>query len=220
MNKFSGVTLLVLMSVIMLTACNTTNTSAVLTREGASGSLNNISLAVFIAQENFHDDIFSAITNRLLNEGATLTVVSYEKGSAVGMENMVVEEVVPLKNVKPEDYNGLVIVGGHGIWQTWDNAELQQLVIKFNESGKLIAAIDSAPGVLAGAGILDQRYATIWEYYSVRLMDFGAYYVNDKKVVVDGNIITAADATALIEFIKTVIAWFDDPAALQYTPAE
>jgi hypothetical protein len=68
------------------------------------------------------------------------------------------------EEIDPEQYDGLVIVGGSGSQvHLWNDAMLVHLVKFFQKSGKVIAAICLAPVVLAHAGILKGKKAAYFE---------------------------------------------------------
>ncbi|MEM2674590.1 MAG: DJ-1/PfpI family protein, partial [Candidatus Hadarchaeales archaeon] len=72
------------------------------------------------------------------------------------------------------------------------------------ELGKKVCAICIAPVILANAGLLENRKATVWDGEFRRMLEEkGAKYVN-KSVVVDGNIITANGPGAASEFGRTI----------------
>ena len=67
-----------------------------------------------------------------------------------------------------------------------------------NEKGKLIAAICAAPTVLAHAGILKGKKATVYPGMEDQIRDAGAEFLDD-LVVVDGNIVTSrGPSTAML----------------------
>ena len=67
------------------------------------------------------------------------------------------------------------------------------------DKGKLVGAICLAPGVLAEAGILQDKKATIFPSAIDKLKESGSVYVN-QSVVRDGNIITANGPEATEKF--------------------
>jgi Putative intracellular protease/amidase len=69
--------------------------------------------------------------------------------------------------------------------------------------GKVVAAICGAPSVLAKAGLLSGKKATIYPGMERELT--GAKAVN-KRVVVDGQIITSRGPGTAVEFAVTVAA--------------
>jgi len=75
--------------------------------------------------------------------------------------------------------------------------------------GKVLAAICIAPGILAAAGVLNNKKVTVWssamDKSFIRILEkSGAKYL-DKSVVSDGKIITASGPDAAQEFAQAII---------------
>jgi putative intracellular protease/amidase len=107
-----------------------------------------------------------------------------------------------ISNAKAKDYDAIVIVGGTGVIGTlWEDQDLRNLVKEANKEKKIIAAICAAPPVLARAGILKDKKATMfpWSDGIKELTNNGVNYV-DKEVVVSGNIITGRNPDASVAF--------------------
>jgi protease I len=98
-----------------------------------------------------------------------------------------------IDEVNAKDYDAIVIVGGIGSKEyLWDNTDLQELVKEFYNDGKVVSAICLSPVVLARAGVLKDKEATVYAAKEAikELEKHGAIYV-DEGVVVDGNVVTA-----------------------------
>lgn len=97
-----------------------------------------------------------------------------------------------------ESYDAIVLPGGMpGSANLRDDETTQSLIKKYNESGKLVAAICAAPIALASAGVIEGKTVTCYPGCEVDLGNVN--FIEDKNVVVDGNIITSrGPATALV----------------------
>jgi putative intracellular protease/amidase len=98
-------------------------------------------------------------------------------------------------------------VGGYGARVfLWDDEKTHELLRRQASSGKLVAAISTAPVALANAGILENKKATVYpDYVSALVMeDHGVEHVYD-NVSVDGNIITASDTRFVEKFAEAII---------------
>jgi len=85
--------------------------------------------------------------------------------------------------------------GGAGASNLCKHKGVNEQIKQFASNGKWVAAICAAPMVLAGAGILSGRAATIYPGMEKELKDAK---VTDSPVVRDGNIITSqAPGTAM-----------------------
>jgi protease I len=100
-----------------------------------------------------------------------------------------------------------VFIGGSGASVFFDNSVALDIARKSFEQGKVTAAICIAPIILANAGILQGRDATVWDSGSGEMVSqleaHGAKFQND-AVVEDGKIITANGPDAATKFGKAI----------------
>ncbi len=106
-------------------------------------------------------------------------------------------------DIRPDDFDGIVLPGGDPGWRNLANSQRLLTILKdFNSKGKLVAAICMAPAVLARAGILEDRRATIYPGAERELPK-----PRDARVVVDGNIITSQGPGTAIEFALAIVGY-------------
>lgn len=106
-----------------------------------------------------------------------------------------------------KEFDGIVIGSGRGCKEIlWKNENLKEMVKLAYAQNKLVAAGCNAPVVLARAGILKGRRATVFpDAENIReLKSAGAVYVNE-PLVIDGDIITSRDLMALKEFARAIV---------------
>lgn len=161
-------------------------------------------ILMVIAPSDFRDEEFFEPYNYFTQEkNWSVTVASTQKGVAKGMlgKTWPVEETID--NLHASQFDALVIAGGMGSPTfLWDNQTLLQLVRDFNQQRKAVSAICLSGVVLAKAGILKDRKATVYEI-DESIAEFekaGATYIKNKDVVVDENIITANGPHAASDF--------------------
>lgn len=171
-------------------------------------------ILMVIANQGFRDEEFKIPFDALKKEGYDVVIASSMLSTAQGMLGMKVEPDVLLVAVKPDDYSAVIFIGGTGARAFWDDVSAQYLAKRMYDEGKLVAAICIAPVILANAGILEGKKATVWQSESHRLQFKGANYTG-KSVQVDGNIITADGPSSSGEFAKVVIEKMAEQDILQ-----
>jgi protease I len=136
--------------------------------------------------------------------GIEVTVASTDTHPAQGMLGMVVTPDITLEQVEPSEYDALVIVGGSGCMDLWDNTALHTIIQTFDSSKKTIAAICIAPVVLGRAGILTDRDAAVYPTAKDELGVCGAHYT-ESDVVVSGHIITCSGPQSAKDFATAIL---------------
>lgn len=110
-----------------------------------------------------------------------------------------------LKDVKVEDYHGIVLPGGQinpDILRLNDDA--LKLIRGFHDAGKTVAAICHAPWLLIEAGIIKGRKATCYPSIATDLKNAGAQY-EDSEVVADQGIVTSRNPDDLDAFVAKIV---------------
>jgi protease I len=94
------------------------------------------------------------------------------------------------------------VVGGSGSQpHLWNNTRVHQIVQALNQQGHLVAAICISPVVLAKAGLLRERKATVFRTATtLSELKKGGAVISDAPVLVDGKIITGRGPEAAKEF--------------------
>ena len=153
---------------------------------------------IVIAPKDFEDaEVFEPKTILEAN-GANVSIASITTEPAIGVKGRTITPDIKISEVKIADYDAIVVAGGTGVISTlWDNLDLRGLLQEANNQKKIIGAICAAPPVLAKAGLLKDKNATMfpWDEGINELTKYGAKYVNDETVV-DGNIVTAKNPDA------------------------
>lgn len=164
-------------------------------------------LLLAIAPERFRDEELEVPKRTFEEAGIGVDIASTTTGTCTGMLGGTAEATMTFDDVDPGDYAGIVIVGGAGSEEhLWGCERLVTLVREFFEQGKIVAAICIAPVVLARAGILAGRQATVYPSPGVEeeLKKAGANLLAI-PVVADMQIVTANGPTAAAAFADTII---------------
>lgn len=111
--------------------------------------------------------------------------------------NLIVRPEIEFDKINPDDYDALAIPGGFknsGYYDDVFDERFQDVIRKFDNDKKIIAAVCAAAAPVAKSGVLNGRMGTTYDltdiYGRAYLADFGVN-VQDKHVVIDENIITS-----------------------------
>jgi protease I len=143
---------------------------------------------------------------RLREAGAVVDIVG--TGSAEeyqGYHGLVCRPNKTIAQVKPEDYDGVVIPGGWAPDRLRRYGGILDFVRAVHDAGKPAAAICHGPSVLISAGVLRDRTATCVVAIKDDVENAGAKYV-DRPVVADGKLITSRKPDDLPDFCRYLIA--------------
>ena len=167
---------------------------------------------IAIAPEKYRDEELAEPFAALTRAGIAFDIASTRAGTCTGMMGGKAVATLAFDEVDPKNYKGLIIVGGSGS-QTylWDDAVLVQLASYFHGKDKVVAAICLAPVVLAKAGILKGKKATVYDSpAAVMEMKKGRALVVRDPVVTDCRIITANGPLAAKDFAEAVVKEIQD----------
>jgi len=166
--------------------------------------VNKKSILIFLPSLHFSGIEFFT-TKRILEKNDINTFIASDANYlCISETGQKVKADVNLFNIHENNFNGIVFIGGSGARNYWDNSLLHKAAIRFNKSGKIIAAICSAPVILAKAGILNRISATCFYEDKLELINKGIDY-KDLPVVIIGNIITANGPNSAGFFAESII---------------
>ncbi len=142
---------------------------------------------------------------RLKEAGYEVHLVGSEKDTIYSSKSNFSEKSThSSKEVKAEDYDGVVIPGGYSPDYMRRNEYTVNFVKEMNRLNKPIAAICHGPWMLASCCDLKGRKVTSFFAIKDDLINAGAKYL-DTEVVVDGNLITSRTPQDLPAFLKAII---------------
>ncbi len=125
----------------------------------------------------------------------------------LGANGITIKADTSIANVVSEDFDMILLPGGwDGTYALADNESVQKLLKEFKAQEKSIGAICAAPYALDKAGVLGDEFTC---YPSVENEIGKEGYRSDKKVIIDGNIMTSrGPGTALcfgLEIVKHLV---------------
>lgn len=160
-----------------------------------------------IAQNGYQDVELAGTQNALLAAGFEVTIASTEEGACIGKFGGTEEALLAMRDVDPLAYDVLAFIGGPGAHALAEDQEAILLAKTRRDSGKLLGAICIAPTILAAAGVLENKHASVWDdgkgTQQRFLTERGAIVAKD-PVTVDGLIVTANGPDAAEEFGRTL----------------
>lgn len=144
---------------------------------------------MIIAPERFRDEELFETKAELENDGHTVVIASTVKGICSGSRGGFATSTLTLKEVQTEKFDAVVFVGGGGSKVYFTNVEALRIASEMDRKKSVVAAICLAPVILAHAGILKGKNATVAGTKARVIEESGAKYTGP-GVTVEGNIIT------------------------------
>jgi protease I len=164
----------------------------------------NKKILMIIAQQNFRDEELLIPKKLFEKEGYSVVIAGTSLKPAKGMLGAVVTPQILIDQVRVDEYDAIVFVGGVGAKEYFNHPLAHKIAREAVSKNKILAAICIAPRILAEAGVLKGKKATVWVSEGKTLEEKGTHYTG-KPVEVDGNIVTASGPQAAEEFAKIII---------------
>ncbi len=171
--------------------------------------MKNKQVLFIIASRDFRDEEYFIPRDILEENGFQITVASDRKGVAIGVHGNDVSIDLDGEDIDVSKFLAVIFVGGAGAIKYLDNNIFYQVAKDAVGKNVLLAAICIAPLILANAGVLTGKKATVWssaeEKKPIKLLkEKGAIY-EESDVVCDGNIITASGPDQATLFAQKIL---------------
>jgi len=147
-------------------------------------------IVMIVAFQLFRDEEYAEPKAILEKAGFQIVTASSQLGIASGRFGLTAKVDILLQEIKVDDYAAVLFIGGPGSHGYYQDPEAHRIAQEAIKQGKLLGAICAAPGILAHAGVLKGKKATVHEGDIAALKEGGAIYTG-KGVEMDGKIITA-----------------------------
>jgi protease I len=133
--------------------------------------------------------------------------------TASGMRSWrsVVKPDLAVKDVNVSNYDLVVVVGGSGAPSLANYPEVLNLLREASANNQKLGAICLGPEVLAKAGVLQGKQATVFKNTeSLAALEQGGAVFVDQKVVVEPNLVTANGPSAATDFGNELVKLLEE----------
>jgi len=166
-------------------------------------------IVMIIAFQDFRDVEYFVPKEILEAAGAEVKTASNKKGIAIGADGGDVEVNLLVSEINPADFDALVFVGGPGCLENLDNEDSYKIARETVSQDKILASICISPVILAKAGVLEGKKATVWsspmDKSPIRTLESHGAVYQSESVVIDGKIITANGPAAAKKFGEAIL---------------
>jgi protease I len=149
---------------------------------------------MIVANHDFRDEEYSDIKDVLQAASIDVKLAALEEGECTGIGGLCLMTDIALGDADPATFDAVV------------------LIKSFQVAGKIVSAICWAPAILANAGVLKGKRATVWDGAKDDLTENGAEYVPE-HVVQDGKILTGDGPDVSMKFGEALVAMITQQAA-------
>lgn len=165
-------------------------------------------VSIIIASKDFRDEEYF-ITKEILESKEIIVKTFSDKKEAIGKFGGEAKVDNLIENLKVNDFDATVFVGGSGAIELLDNDVSYNICKSSIEEGKILAAICISPVILAKSGVLKNKKATVWssnlDKSAIKILKDNGVLYEKGPVIVDQNIITGENAESVEEFSNALI---------------
>jgi SagB-type dehydrogenase family enzyme len=159
--------------------------------------------ALIVASQNFSEEEFFETKRALDAAGIQTVIASTRIGILRGMLGRITEANFLVGQLSIDDYDAIIFLGGPGAVEYVANPLALNLAQEAVRNRRVLAAIGTAPTILANAGVLTGVRTTSLLSERNRLILAGALYTG-MAVEEDRMIITGRDSGAAMQFGRNV----------------
>jgi protease I len=165
-----------------------------------------------LATDGFEESELTEPVRALRDEGAAVDIIAPKAGAIQAFRHFDKTMTVPvdrtLSEVKPENYDALLLPGGALNADTMRAVpQALSFIQRISAMGKPIAAICHAPWELISAGVVRDRLLTSYHTIQDDVRNAGGFWV-DREVAVDQDLVTSRQPSDLPAFNKQMIRVF------------
>ena len=166
-------------------------------------------IAMIIAYRDFQDEEYFIPKNIFEESGAQVSTIGEQNDIAIGVQGGEAKIDIAIDDFDISNFGAIVFIGGQGAIKYLDNDKSYEIAQKAIEQNKILAAICISPIILAKAGVLQGKNATVWsspmDRETIRILERNGVQYKNEQVVVDNKIITGNGPSAAQEFAETIV---------------
>lgn len=160
--------------------------------------------------EGFEEIEANSIVDILRRAELSAEIIGVGSKEIKGAHGIIIHAEKTLDQITSDEYDAVVLPGGApGYMNLSKNERVTRFIKEMDFQKKWVAAICASPFVLAKAGILDGKKATIYPGMEDEITTKGGLFQDD-IVVVDDHIITSRGPATSIPFALTLVSRFKD----------
>ncbi len=163
---------------------------------------------LIIADEGYQDQEYEVTKKTLETAGIKTVTAAKTTGKCRGKFGSTAMSTISIDDLDVSDYDAIIFIGGPGAVSYQQDVQAHLTAQEATSQNKILAAICIAPTILAEAGVLEGKKATVWNNDGKQakiLTKNGATFTN-AAVTVDGKLITANGPEVAAEFGKKIVA--------------
>jgi protease I len=163
---------------------------------------------MIIAFRDFRDAEYFLPKEILEKAGIEVKTASNRMGTAIGADGGDTKVDLLVSQINVSDFDAIIFVGGPGCLNALDNEDSYRVAREAVSQEKILAAICISPVILAKAGVLKGKKATVWTDFTksqAKILEKEGATFEEKPVVVDGKIITANGPGAAKDFGEAIL---------------
>lgn len=155
----------------------------------------------------FEDSEYTSPATALEEAGHTLTTIEHEAGNVVKGKQGDAEVTIDkgIAEVKPEDFDALLIPGGYSPDQLRKHKVFLDFAKHFHDEKKPIFTICHGPQLLINADIVEGKKMTSVSQVGIDLLNAGAIWENSELVIDKSGLITSRTPDDLPVFNKAIV---------------
>ena len=166
-------------------------------------------IAMIIAHRDFRDEEYFIPKRILMSSNFEILTASDSNDKAIGMHGGEAKIDLAVDNLLVDDFDAVLFIGGAGVIEYVNNSHFHRIARETLEKNKVLGAICVAPMILAKAGVLKGKKATVWSSpmnkNPIKVLEENGAIYQDETVIKDGNIITANGPMAADQFAQTIV---------------